>query len=557
MTHISERCAPVPKKKSTGMSQRQSFLDRGVISENRAILRYNEELEREARQTERGETGPPDGGRREPGRREGGRRPESGLRTDRPRSDDRTRRAGRPPARREPPRAASVEEESALRAVLPAAADDAGMAAGGNRLVDRLVRGDQLSRASDIGWEAVLAVPAGERGPAEWGALRRSWAVVVDAVTEEWVKSHPDARPARTAVAELDRHLARQHPRTPAKRRPRTRKPGTPSADAPAVAAAVPRPPGTRGGTTVPAGVTGSATVSAGTAVTGSPAGTVVPPRVLGGLGAAAARAGAAADGVTGLRERGRRLAGVRGCCRARWRSSSATAVRAGRASGWDLTHSSVTASTTTAHDRRSAPHSAGPRSPAGTASTASQPMSLARLSWSPRTSRPTSRLPPAAMPASSAAADSTALSADSSSTDAARGGSRRAGGRAARRVRSSDRGRSVPSPDSGRRPPSRRPGSRRPPSGGPVSPRSVCLASRSSSSLYRRIARFSEMTPRSRNDWRWLMPVDFFFGTGAHLSLMWVIRSHAGPRPREWFGYDGMLDRLLDRRASWAGAQT
>src|SRR5664280_2701669 len=67
MTHISERCAPVPKKKSTGMSQRQSFLDRGVISENRAILRYNEELEREARQTERGETGPPDGGRREPG----------------------------------------------------------------------------------------------------------------------------------------------------------------------------------------------------------------------------------------------------------------------------------------------------------------------------------------------------------------------------------------------------------------------------------------------------------------------------------------------------------
>ena len=279
------------------------------------------------------------------------------------------------------------------------------------------------------------------------------------------------------------------------------------------------------------AGVTGSATVSAGTAVTGSPAGTVVPPRVPGGLGTAAATAGASADGVPGLRVRGRRLAGVRGCCRARWRSSSATAVRAGRASGWDLTHSSVTASTTTAHDRRSAPHSAGPRSPAGTASTASQPMSLARLSWSPRTSRPTSRLPPAAMPASSAAAGSTARSADSSSTDAARGGSRRAGGRPARRVRSSDRGRSVRSPDSGRRPPSRRPGSRRPPSGGPVSPRSVCLASRSSSSLYRRIARFSEMTPRSRNDWRWLMPVDFFFGTGAHLSLMWVIRSHAAAR--------------------------
>src|SRR5450756_715749 len=110
MTHISERCAPVPKKKSTGMSQRQSFLDRGVISENRAILRYNEELEREARQTERGETGPPDGGRREPGRREGGRRPESGLGTDRPRSDDRTRRAARGGSRREPPRAASVEE---------------------------------------------------------------------------------------------------------------------------------------------------------------------------------------------------------------------------------------------------------------------------------------------------------------------------------------------------------------------------------------------------------------------------------------------------------------
>src|SRR5664279_5511309 len=143
--------------------------------------------------------------------------------------------------------------------------------------------------------------------------------------------------------------------------------------------------------------VTGSATVSAGTAVTGSPAGTVVPPRVPGGLGTAAATAGASADGVPRLRVRGRRLAGVRGCCRARWRSSSATAVRAGRASGWDLTHSSVTASTTTAHDRRSAPHSAGPRSPAGTASTASQPMSLARLSWSPRTSRSTSRLPPAA----------------------------------------------------------------------------------------------------------------------------------------------------------------
>src|SRR5450759_1550249 len=108
MTHISERCAPVPKKKSTGMSQRQSFLDRGVISENRAILRYNEELEREARQTERGETAPHDGGRRE-----GGRRPESGLGTDRPRSDDRTRRAARPPARREPPRAASVAERLA------------------------------------------------------------------------------------------------------------------------------------------------------------------------------------------------------------------------------------------------------------------------------------------------------------------------------------------------------------------------------------------------------------------------------------------------------------
>jgi len=297
MTHISERCAPVPKKKSTGMSQRQSFLDRGVISENRAILRYNEELEREARQTERGETGPPDGGRREPGRREGGRRLESGLRTDRPRSDDRTRRAGRPPARREPPRAASVEEESALRAVLPAAADDAGMAAGGNRLVDRLVRGDQLSRASDIGWEAVLAVPAGERGPAEWGALRRSWAVVVDAVTEEWVKSHPDARPARTAVAELDRHLARQHPRTPAKRRPRTRKPGTPSADAPAVAAAVPRPPGTRGGTTVPAGEP----------VTAVPAETVADPVMPAAASEEAASSEAAAEPETSTADRERR----------------------------------------------------------------------------------------------------------------------------------------------------------------------------------------------------------------------------------------------------------
>jgi hypothetical protein len=218
---------PVPKKKSTGMSQRQSFLDRGVVAENRAILRYNEELEREARRAERGESAPaPAAGER--GQRTGprsGAGPRGGgpgTRSARPQRGD------RPPVRREPPRAASPEQEALVRSVLPTPDVDAVLAAGGSRLVERLVRDDRLSRASDIGWETVLAAQTGERSTPEWAALRRSWAVVVDAVTEEWVKIHPDARPQRSAVAEIDRHLARQRPRPPAKKRTRKPKPGPP-----------------------------------------------------------------------------------------------------------------------------------------------------------------------------------------------------------------------------------------------------------------------------------------------------------------------------------------
>lgn len=191
------------KKKATGMSKRQSFLDRNVIAENNEILRFNEGLADAARGVhEPRRTGTAGG-------REGARR---SSRPTRPASGP------RPPA--VPP-----EQETELRTTAAAAADDAEVAAAAGRLVDALVRGDRFERATEAGWgQLSTATPAAQRSSEDWDRLRQAFAGVRRAVLDEWVKTHPEAAPLQQKEEKASvraRRTQAGHTRTRRPRRPK------------------------------------------------------------------------------------------------------------------------------------------------------------------------------------------------------------------------------------------------------------------------------------------------------------------------------------------------
>lgn len=188
------------KKKATGMSTRQSFLDRNVIAENNAIMRFNEDIENAARGIGPSRGSTPGGAR--------GRTP-------------RTTRPDRPP-RAAPPPALLPQQEEALRTAIAAATQDEVVAAAGVRLVDSLVRGDRFERAGDVGWRALAEDPGtGERSPKDWDRLRSAWSAVRRAALAEWVKSHPDAAGLQEKEEKAAARSARAATKRLAARRPR------------------------------------------------------------------------------------------------------------------------------------------------------------------------------------------------------------------------------------------------------------------------------------------------------------------------------------------------
>lgn len=184
----------MPKKKATGMSKREGYLDRNVIAENKAIMRFNEALEKEARRSERVERGDTV---------DRGDSPDRGPRRERPPASARgtaTRPVGGTttrPTRGRPPRPPAVpaEEEALLRQAASAGADPLGLTDEGARLVDRLVSGDRFEAASSAGWALLVANRPGEPSTAEWDTLREQWEAVRTAVVAEWGKTHPDQVP--------------------------------------------------------------------------------------------------------------------------------------------------------------------------------------------------------------------------------------------------------------------------------------------------------------------------------------------------------------------------
>lgn len=224
------------KKKATGMSKRQSFLDRNVIAENNEILRFNEGLADAARGVREPRTTGTAGGR------EGARRSSRSTR----------------PARGPRPPAVPPEQETELRTAAAAATDDAEVAAAGGRLVDALVRGDRFERATEAGWgQLSTATPAAERSSEDWDRLRLAFASVRRSVLDEWVKTHPDAAPLQQKEEKASVRASR-----PPAGRTRTKRPRRPLATAGAEEPSLPAgPPGelepaadTSGSTTGPEG---------------------------------------------------------------------------------------------------------------------------------------------------------------------------------------------------------------------------------------------------------------------------------------------------------------
>ncbi len=173
------------KKKATGMSKRVSFMDKSVVNENRDILRFNEQLEREARREEAIRNGVPfvEDEPKAP-RMGGGRgRPPSGGGAGRT-GPSRPRREGPPPG----PRPGEVE----LLAAGEAAEGWAEFSAPGKKMVDQLLRGRKPNPAARFAWELVVSA-AGE--DADWDDVRRRWSVVHDAILAEWVTTHPEDAP--------------------------------------------------------------------------------------------------------------------------------------------------------------------------------------------------------------------------------------------------------------------------------------------------------------------------------------------------------------------------
>jgi len=206
------------KKKATGLSKRQSFLDRNVIAENKAIMRFNEDLAEAARGVERtrGSEGEPERG--------SGRQRRSG-----PVPSSRPARTARPTL---PP-----EQETALRTAVAEAAAGGGAEAAGAGLVDSLSRGDRFERASEAGWRVLAEDPmVTERSSQEWDRLRLAWAAVRRAALAEWVKTHPDAAELQEKEAKAAARADRTTTRRPAVRRTRPQRP-RPEVSAKSVAA--------------------------------------------------------------------------------------------------------------------------------------------------------------------------------------------------------------------------------------------------------------------------------------------------------------------------------
>src|SRR5688500_2968288 len=103
---VGRPAVTVSKKKATGMSKRVSFMDRSVVAENREIMKFNEQLEREARREEAKRAGLPfEEDEPKAPRMGGGRgRPPSGSGASRS-GPSRPRREGPPPG----PRPGEVE----------------------------------------------------------------------------------------------------------------------------------------------------------------------------------------------------------------------------------------------------------------------------------------------------------------------------------------------------------------------------------------------------------------------------------------------------------------
>jgi len=197
------------KKKATGMSTRQSFLDRNVIAENNAIMRFNEDIENAARGISRPRVPANDRGRE--------RTPRRSERTAGPSRPARSPQPVRPPA-------LLPEQEEALRTAVATATDDEAVARAGITMVESLARGDRFERAGDAGWRTLAeAGTAGERTLRDWDRLRLAWTAVRRAALAEWVKIHPEAAALQEkeekAAARTERAATRRL--TPRRSRPR------------------------------------------------------------------------------------------------------------------------------------------------------------------------------------------------------------------------------------------------------------------------------------------------------------------------------------------------
>jgi hypothetical protein len=228
------------KKKATGMSRRQSFLDPAVIAENKLIMRFNREAEAAAR----GETLPPEAER---GPRRTGRdgRPVRGARPTRDSTPARGPQRGRPPgadrsAADGSPRApraprVSAEDEARLRDAVLTAAGETGLDAAGRAAVDELVAHGGFDKATSAGWVIAVGERPDERAPEEWELLRAAWSRIRIALLEVWVVSHPSAQSIldRERKEVLRAEKARQNPRPPARTRTQARRRPRPERSSP------------------------------------------------------------------------------------------------------------------------------------------------------------------------------------------------------------------------------------------------------------------------------------------------------------------------------------
>jgi ribonuclease E len=187
----------VGKKKSTGLSRRTGFLDRDTIAEDRAIQRYNESLEEEARQALRPANAPAPFREREERGGRGGRPGPGGSRGRAPREGGGA--AGRPPRPPKPP-AVPPEVVEALGAAAALAGQAAGMSAEASRLVERLVAGAKFESAAGAGWDLLVQTRGSDRTPKQWDDLRREWDAVRQAIGAVWAQTHPDDAPAAIKI---------------------------------------------------------------------------------------------------------------------------------------------------------------------------------------------------------------------------------------------------------------------------------------------------------------------------------------------------------------------